>query len=240
MSIEKTMNIDYPKLHIAETIAPFMREIVNGVPVTPVPRGWCGILIYHPATEQYYSTKSVSPMTYERIVREQKGPRWDTIAIALRKMLEHHPAYQFFILPVQARQTVEGWLSHQGKRRVATAMGEAANSEHVVFKVYSANNKFTRYVTAPCNTPREKIIAQANTSIAEWLKSTSSVNKHERDTMRVALRSLPNINYKVFEETAEVQSTNLIANKNHSEFRSVCINMNLKAIREFIMATTGL
>lgn len=232
------MVVDYPKLIIPEELKPFIREVIPGQGLAHVPRGWTGIMIYHPATEQYYSTKSDTPAVYEQVIREQKGARWENTAIALRKMIDHHPGYQFFVLPVLARETIEGWMAKNGKRRVSTCMGEAAVVGHVAFKVYSPYNRIARYITAPVDTPREKIITQANSGMAGWLKSSSQVNRHERETMRVALRSKSVVNTKVFEPTAEVTRTGLVDGLPYGRFRSVCNNMNLQQIRNFIATTT--
>lgn len=232
------MKIDYPRLEIPAEFKVLVREVVDGTGIGPIPRGWTGILIYHPATAQYYATTSRTPMTYEEIIRLRIEPRWSRIAIALRKMLEHTPEYQFFILPMQARPTIERWLSHNGKRRIATKMGEAQVGRHVLFEVYSPYNKITRYVSAPSTISREDIISLANISLARWLKSSTTIHKHERETMRIALRSKFAVNGKVFESESVVNPTNLLEGHNSNEYRTISSDLNFKAIQHFIASTT--
>ena len=233
------MQIDFLRLIIPDNIKLLVREVVDGVPVGSVPGGWNCITIFHPSTKQYYSTKSDKPLQYEEIVRLRLEPRWERIAVALRKMIEHHPEYQFFIMPHQARHYVEGWLSSQGMQRVATRMGEGRSDDLLVlFKVYSPYNKMTRYVTTASTTPKEKIIKQANAGFAAWLGSGTRMNRHERETMRVAARSKFLTNTKVFEDSSIVARTNLLIGRTPNQFRALCTEMNIKAVREFIMNTT--
>lgn len=233
------MQIDFQRIVFPESLRLFIREVIDGVPATSVPKGWAGILIFHPATGQYYSTKSKEPLHYEKIVRLRLEPRWSDIAVALQKMLQHHRDFQFFILPVQARPEVEGWLASQGHHRVSTMMGEGETGGILVlFKVYSPYNKMTRYVTTLSSTPKEKIIKQANAGFAAWLSSGTKMNRHERETMRVAARSKFFTNTKVFEDNSLVTSTNLLDNHTPNEFRAICAEMNIRAVREFILETT--
>ena len=231
------MKIDFQHVHIPTELQNFTKEVVNGVPVTSIPKGWPGILIYHPATQQYYSTKSVEPLRYEEIVRLRQEPRWSSIAIALRKMLDNHSDFQFFIFPMVARPGVENWMASQGYQRIATRMGEGDTKDLILFKVYSRLNKTTRYITASSTTPKEKIIKQANTGYTAWLASGTRVNHHERETMRDATRSKFSTNTKVFEQESKVERTNLLAGHTANEFRAICSEMNIKAVREFIQST---
>ena len=232
------MKIDFQRLTIPDTIKLLVREVIDGVPVGNLPGGWNCITIFHPATKQYYSTKSINPLHYEEIVRLRLEPRWTRIAVALRKMLDHHPEYQFFIMPHQARPHVEGWLSSSGMRRIATCMGEGeSNDLLVLFKVYSPYNKMTRYVTAASSAPKEKIIKQANSGFAAWLGSGTRMNRHERETMRVAARSKFLTNTKVFEDSSIVARTNLLIGRTPNQYRALCTEMNIRAVREFILST---
>lgn len=229
--------VAYPELIFAPSVASFIREIVDGKPVTNIPKGWTGILIYHNATGQYYSTKSVKPMEYEEIIRERKEPRWSGIAIALHSLLKQDSQYQFFILPLQARPAIEKWLADHGKRRVATRMGEAAKVEHVLFKVYSPYNKFTRFVAAPSDTIPAKIITKANAGLLQWLKAQTNIHKHERDTMRVALRGKITNNVKVFDRESVITHSHFLSGSKHNQFRTIVTELNFNAIRDFILAT---
>lgn len=233
------MQIDFQRLIIPDNIKLLVREVIDGVPVGNIPGGWNCITIFHPATKQYYSTKSINPLHYEEIVRLRSEPRWTRIAVALRKMLDHHPEYQFFIMPHQARSHVEGWLTGQGMQRIATCMGEGETSDALVlFKVYSPYNKMTRYVTAANSASKEKIIKQANSAFAAWLASGTRMNRHERETMRVAARSKFLTNTKVFEDSSIVARTNLLIGRTPNQFRALCTEMNIQAVREFILNTT--
>lgn len=232
------MRIYFPRLDIPDHLKGMMREVVDGVLLTSLPTSWTGIMIYHPATNQYYATKSQNPMAYEEIVRTRQEPRWSALAISLRKMLEHSPDYQFFILAMQARPTIEQWMASQGKRRITTRMGEANSGERTLFQVYSPFNKVTRYVVSFVNTPTDEVIEKANASMAQWLGSKSQTHRHERETMRVALRSKFTTNTKIFEKESVVTDTHALYRHSDNEFRSVCMNMNFNAILTFIQNTT--
>lgn len=231
------MQIDYDKLVLPDHIKVFAREVIKGQAQISVPASWQAIMIYHPATSQYYATKSATPFHYEQIVRERLQPRYDNLAIALRNMLEVHPQFQFFILSTKARGMVEKWMASIGKRRIATRMGEAATEEHVLREVYSPFNKVKRYVGAPASHSHRQVIGAANTSMAQWLASSASQHKHERETMRVALRSRFDPNRGVFEREATVTATTGFEGCKHNEFRSILMEKNLQAIREFIQST---
>ena len=231
------MQIDFQRVSFPQDLRIFAREVVDGVPVTSIPKGWEGILIFHPATGQYYSTKSENPLKYEEIVRLRLEPRWSDIAVALQKMLNHHRDFQFFILPVQARPEIERWLASQGHRRISTMMGEGAAEPRALFKVYSPINKVTRYVVALPSSSRVKIIAQANAAMGTWLASPIRRNQSERKNMLIALRSRNAINTKIFEKGSEITRTDLLVGKRDNEYRTICMDMNLQAIREFIRST---
>jgi hypothetical protein len=233
------MNISYDKLVLPDNLRPYVRELV---PVTwdrDIPPGWDGLVIYHPATNQYYSTKSINPVQYYELLKTQYPDSvWKSVAVPLKLMLSSHPDFQMFVLHRRSREVVEKWFADNGKIRVTTKMGQAAEAQHVMFKVFSPYNKFTRYVTAPVDTPKEKLIEQANKSMGKWLGSNSKLHNNERTTMRVALRSLFQPNMEVFEPESVVTSTNYLSQAHHGQFRRISQNKNMEAIREFIRNTT--
>lgn len=233
------MKVDYPKLNIPPHIARFLCEIDNGIIKGRLLNNWTGILIYHPATNSYYSSKSNDPGKYESIVREKTPTKWPSIALALRKLLDVDPNFQFFALPLIARAEVESWMASIGKRRVATKMGEKTNVIHVMFEVTSIYNKVTRYLVAPLTTSREEIIKAVNKGMANWLKSTSPAYHNERSTLQIALRSRSQINKEVFEPESSVIATNLLDGYTHNQFRNRCMMLNAEAARDFVRATTG-
>lgn len=233
------MQINFQRINFPEHLHLFAREVIDGIPVNVIPKGWEGILIFHPATGQYYSTKSKDPIKYEEIIRLRLKPRWENIAVSLQKMLNYHPDFQFFVLPVQARPQIEQWMASLGHRRIATMMGEGAGEPRVLFKVYSPFNKVSRYVVASPTLSKTKIIAQANTALSTWLSSPVSRNQSERTSMCVALRSLNIVNSKVFEEESIITKTNLLFGYRDNEYRTVCTKMNLMATKEFIQNTVS-
>jgi hypothetical protein len=233
------MHVVYDKLVLTEEIAGYMREVIKGTVPREIPMGWSGLIVYHNASNSYYSSKSQHPIEYEKILRTHQPPsRWEGVALALRRLLEQHPDYQFFVLPVVARPKVEHWLALQGKGRIATKMGDAAEDYHVLFKVTSPFNKFTRYVAAPSRTLHKDLIAKANISINHWLASFADLNRHERNVMRVALRAQTKSFPAIFEEKSEVTPTSLLNGRTHNEFRAITMQMNIGAIQEFIRKTT--
>jgi hypothetical protein len=232
------MNIQFQRISVPEDFDNSFLEVINGVPVIDIPKGWSGIMIFHPATKQYFCTKSVNPLQYEEIVRLKKEPRWSSIAVALNKMLDHHPDFQFFVLHTRARPIVEKWMAFQGYSRIATKMGEGTSEPSTLFKVYSPANKITRYVVAPHESSHSKLLKQANSSFAAWLASGTWVNRQERVTMRAATQSNGyKTNAKVFEKESVVTRTDLLNGLKDNEFRAVCTKFNLQAAREFIQAT---
>jgi hypothetical protein len=234
------MDIEYDKLAIPQDLKAFVMEFTSATRGADIPPGWDGIIIYHPATNQYYSSKTINPWEYSDMLRSRSPQSlWATVAVALREMLDTHRQFQMFILNRKARGVVETWLAEIGKKRVATKMGQAANGVHVMFKVYSPFNKFTRYVTAPGDTPNEKLIEQANRSIKIWLGSAANKNSNERQTIRVALRYFTSSSTEAFEDKSVVSRTNLLNGYKHNEFRIVTQRQNLTAIREFVSNTTG-
>lgn len=220
-------------------IAMYAIEITNGAPARPVPVNYEGIMVYHPATQQYYSTKSKDYRAYERMVRERdpKTTNWAKAALVLRKLFAVNESYQFFVLPVKTRHVVEEWMASQGYRRVVTKMGEAANVRHVMFKITSQLNKVARYVVAPESEPREDLIASANKGLANWLRSTAGQHRNERNTMRIALRSQWTINNRVFEPESLVERTNYLDGYKHNEFRTLTMRYNEEEIIRFVRAT---
>lgn len=234
------MQITYNTLTIPDNLRAYVREIKLPVNDNDVPPGWTGVIVYHPPTDQYYSSNTVRPLDYHNLVlTKEPESKWKELAVSLRNLLTTNHTFQFFVLHVRSRNIVEGWLAEMGKRRVTTRMGETATELHVLFKVFSENNQVARYVTAPLSTPHEKIIAQANESMARWLGSQVKKDLAMRQTMRIALRSVVEVNHRVFEKESRVMATNLIADKQHSEFRVICRDQNLLAIKEFIRKTTG-
>lgn len=215
----------------------FTREIVDGVCVKEVPSAWKSILIYHPATDQYYATKSVHPLEYEAVLRNRSAPRYAALAISLRKLLDINSTFQFFVLHQAGRVEIEDWLASIGKRRVTTKMGQGATPDREIFEIYSPQNKLTRYVSAPFDTPATKLISQANKAMAQWLSSTSSENRQERLSMQVALRSLGKTNTKVFEDTSVIRLTPLLCGQPHNRYRTICTENNLIQIKNFILST---
>ena len=232
------MRIGYEPLTIPPHLQNYIREIKDGVVERPIPLGWEGIVVYHPATNQFYGTKSKNPAHYEEVIRTKTPRYYPDVALSLRKLLDHDNQYQFFVFAIGARATVEGWLASIGKRRAATRMGEAAKVKHVMFRVTSQFNKFTRYVIAPSTATREELIKAANKGIAAWLQSTASAHRHERATMQIALRSRMQVNKEVFEPTSEVFVDNDLNNLQHNQFRNHCANWNLVAVKDFIHKTT--
>lgn len=233
------MHISYPKLILDPHIASQTREVVNGIVNKEIPLGWQGVIIYHPATNQYYSTKSKTPLALEEIVRLKPAAKWDRLSLALRKLFAIDGTFQFFITHISLRPTIEQWLASRGKVRVITKMGEAANIIHVMFKVTSLYNKVSRYVIAPADETQANLIAKANAGIAMWLKSHSSHMRTERNTLQVALRCRMQVNNRVFEKESEVIATNLISSMKHSEFRGYTRLMNELAAKEFLRSTMG-
>lgn len=233
------MHVTYDKLTFPPNVAIYVREIVQGKPLKTIPAGWNGLIIYHPASNQYYSSKSEDPLFYEEIIRTRLPVgRWEGTALSLRNLLDHHPDYQFFVTSMRSRTTVEMSLANMGKARVATKMGAMSTDYHVLFEVSSPFNRMTRYVCAPSQTPQEDLIAQANDSIDNWLKSKARIHGPERRTMRVALRyNSPNMP-PVFEEKSEVTATPLLNGVEHRKFRTITMQKNLEAIQAFIHRTT--
>lgn len=231
------MHISYPKLILDPHIASQLREVVGGVASKEIPSSWKGIIIYHPATNQYYSTKSKEPLVYEEVIRTKPTGKWDKIALALRKLFNTDGTFQFFVMHVSIRPVVEQWLASQGKVRVTTKMGDAAEVMHVMFKVTSPFNKVSRFVVAPANEPREDLIAKANSGMALWLKSHSSNMRSERNTLQIALRSRMQVNNRVFEKESEVIATNLLNGYTHNQFRSHTRLLNELAVKEFVRLT---
>lgn len=232
------MRIGYQSLAIPPHIQNYVREIKNGVAQRQIPLGWEGIIVYHPATDQFYGTKSKNPVHYEEIIRTKTPREYPSVAVVLRKLLEQDDQYQFFVFAIGARATVEGWFASMGKRRVVTRMGEAAKVKHVMFRATSLNNKFTRYVIAPSTSTKEELIKAVNKGIASWLKSTSSVHRHERATMQIALRSRMQVNTEVFEPESEVFIDNDLSGLKHNQFRNFCMGRNIEEIKGFILRTT--
>lgn len=233
------MSVEYDRLVIPQQLRSVLREVVKGVPDREIPISWYGIMVYHPATQQYYSTKSVRPLEYERTIRTRHPvATWNLIARSLQTLLNINHDFQFFVLHTKARHDVEGWMANQGFRRVSTKMGDCADEEHVLFKVYSPYNKIARYVSGPASMPKEQAIKLVNTSMATWLSSIAKQNRTVRETMQVALRSRIIINTRVFEDASEVTRTNLLVGKKHKEFRSICADQNLNAVLDFIRGTT--
>lgn len=232
------MNISYDQIAIPDHLRVFVRELTPSSQATDIPPGWDGLIIYHPATNQYYSTKSINPLEYCEILRTRyPNAWWQVVAVALKNMLNTHPQFQAFVLNRKSRGVVEKWLLDIGKTRVATKMGQTADGEHILFKVYSHENKVTRYVSAPAGTSKDKLIEQANISMRIWLASKARMYSQERSTMRVALRSMTTPNPQVFEDEAIVTCTSLLRDVKHSQFRRVSQSKNLEAIREFISNT---
>ncbi len=232
------MEISYDKLVFADHVKSLVREVTDGVPSAEIPGSWDCFLVFHPATRTFYSSKSNAVLVYEEVIRKRLSPRWDSIAIALRRMLERNSAFQFFVFSKTARPTVEHWLNSQGFSRIATKMGEGVSPHRVLFRVYSHENKIMRFVSAPSNTSELEVIAQANKSFKTWLASTSGINRHERTTMRVATRSKTVANSSVFEATSVVTPTALFDGRPVREYRSLCMEYNLNSIKTFIANTT--
>lgn len=231
------MKIHNPLLVVTPNMQVFLREVTSETKEEDLAYRK-GIMIYHPATGSYYATWSKNPLEYRKILNTRVGPKWEAVALVLRKMLSVDPHFQFFVLPISARATVERWMADQGKLRVVTKRGEAADQEHILFQVYSYQNKFTRFVCAPADTTSEEVIAIANESMTRWLTSRAHKNKHERETMQVALRARFGVKIDTIERTARVSRTDLFRNVKHNEFSSRVTAMNLQAIRDFILATT--
>lgn len=231
------MQIHYPRLVITDNIRPFLREVTAETKEADL-TFWKGLVVYHPATGNYYSTWSKKPLEYRALLGSRVGPKWDSLALVLRRMLSVDPGFQLFVLPIHARPTVELWLAQQGKRRVATKRGEAADQEHILFQVYSYENKFVRFVCAPADSSNEDIIASANESMTRWLTSRAHKNKHERETMQVALRAKFGVKANTIESSARVSRTDLFKNVKHNEFSARVTALNLQAIRDFIQETT--
>ncbi|BAW19161.1 hypothetical protein [Ralstonia phage RP31] len=232
------MKISHSKLVITDDIRVLLREVTPTTQKGDIPF-WKGIMVYHPSTGQYYATWAKNPLAYYSTLRTRFGPKWDKVALTVHQMLEHNTEFQFFVLPIHGRPTVEQWMALQGKKRVATMRGDAAEQIHVLFQVYSPFNKVTRFVCAPGDTPKDVVIKKANESMLRWLGSPAKQNKHERDTMRIALRTLFSNKTNPFETTAQVIRTNQFANVKHNEFTSRVTQLNLQAIRNFILDTTG-
>lgn len=232
--------VQYDKLVFPAELHAYVREVTFETRSRDLPPGWESFIIYHPATNQYYSSKSVGPLQYYDLVRtKQPWHRWDKVAHALRQMLETSSTFQFFVLNLRSRAIVEGYLANIGLRRVNTKMGDVTGQEHVLFRVYSPLNKITRYAVAPISTPREELIEKVNVSMAKWLGSHTRVNQQLRKTMRVALRSQFDINRSVFEKESIVTATNKLVGKKHNEFRVISMHENIQAIGDFVRATTG-
>jgi hypothetical protein len=234
------MQITYDPIVIPDRLRMYVREIASPPVQDVVPPGWSGIIVYHPATNQYYSSKTVRPFDYFNLLRSrQPEKKWEDLAVSLKQMLAINHTFQFFVLHTKSRDIVEGWMAEMGKRRISTRMGDTATQEHILFKVYSPFNKVTRYITAPLTTPHEKIIAQANTSISTWLKSHSRMNQELRKNMRVALRCVFGAVPVIFEPESVVSSTNKLVGKKHNEFRAITTHENLQAMMDFARATQG-
>lgn len=218
----------------------YVREIASPSAQSAVPPGWTGIIVYHPPTNQYYSSKTVHPFDYFDLLKTKlPESKWEDLAASLKQMLSSNHVFQFFVLHTKSRAIVEGWMAEMGKRRISTRMGDTATQEHVLFKVYSPFNKVTRYITAPVSTPQEEIITQANTSIARWLKSHSKMNQELRKNMRVALRCVFGAVPAVFEPESVISRTNKLAGKKHNEFRAITTHENIEAIMDFARMTQG-
>lgn len=233
------MIVEYDKLNRPSHISHFLREIVNGIPERDIPAAWEGILIYHPATNQYYTSMSGDVLGYELIVREKPYQHWKNKALVLRRLLDMHPQYQFFVMPTTARGVVETWLASQGKRRVATMRGEAMTEEHGVFQVSSPFNKVDRYVAAPLSTPAEKIVSKANLQFNRWLRTETLDNESIRNTLRVALRARSIEPRKVFDKTTALVLRAPVPEEVCARNISAYIaHMNLEAAKDFIKKTT--
>jgi hypothetical protein len=233
------MIVEYEKLTRPPQISHYLREIVNGVPEREIPKAWEGILIYHPATNQYYTSTSGDIEFYELVVREKPYQRYKALALVLRRLLNIHPQYQFFVMPMQSRGLVENWLASQGKVRVATRRGEAMEEEHGVFRVYSPFNKVERYVAAPLSTPEEKLVSKANLQFGRWLRTESTEHEADRETMRVALRSKTLTPSRIFDKnTARVARCSVPDGVCARNISAHVAFLNLEAVKEFVRKTT--
>lgn len=231
------MQVTFQQISFPDNIKGLVREVVSGVPDGEVPDSWQCVMIFHPATGQYYSTKCKYPLRYETVVYLRTGASWAKVAVVLRRMLKQHPQFQFFIHSIQARPQVEKWMADQGYVRVSTKMGEGAAEPRVLFKVYSPFNRIARYVSASPLDSKAMIIARANASFASWLASPTRKNYNEHKTMCIALRSKNAVNTRVFEKEAVITKTDLLKGRRYGEYRVICARANLKAIHEFIRST---
>lgn len=233
------MIVEYDKLVRPSHISHYLREIVNGVPEKEIPAAWEGILIYHPATNQYYTTVSGDTAFYEQTVREKPYQRYKALALVLRRLLDMHPQFQFFVMPTQSRPVVEAWLASQGKVRVATRRGEAMMEEHGVFQIYSPFNKINRYVAAPLSTPQENLVSKANLQFGRWLRTESTENESLRNTMRVALRAKAVTPTRVFDTgTAVIFRLSVPPDVIARNVSSYVAYLNLEAVKDFVRNTT--
>lgn len=233
------MDYLYPTLIFDPGTAIFVREIKEGIPNKPIPPGWETIIVYHPSTNQYFTSKTKDPYAYELLLRNKEDPKRKKLALVLLKLFAHNEQYQFFVLPLTARAVVERWLGSQGKRRVVTKMGEAAKEVHVMFQVESPFYNIVRYVVAPASESAESIIDKANESMTKWLRSSSTHLRHERNILRIATGSRNVTNEKVFDkQNCIVKPTDLLNGYTHNQFRSRTRELNEKAARKFVFNTT--
>lgn len=230
--------IDYPLIKVPFEMEQFVVEIVNGFPTRRLPR-WNGIIVYHPASNSYYSTKVKDPLIYEENVRGGKGfASYNNLALVLRRLLDQHALFQLFVVPYEARVIVEQWLStrHQAKR-VITLKGEAATTIPVLYKVSSFNNNFHRYVIAPHGETRENILKKVNAGIIAWLTSTAKLDQSVRTQLRTALRYTATTKLAVFEHNSGILETTYISNFPASHHSSISTKLNLEEVQKFVTRT---
>lgn len=234
----RSVVIDYPKLLPTHEVSPFLREVFSTTERYQT-FGWRGIMIYHPATEQYYATWAKDPTSYYRLLRAREEPLWSRAAVALKQMLEINPEFQLFILPVHARQEVERWMSNQGKRRVTTKRGEAATCRHILVKVTSVFHKLTRYTTVPEFYTDKQILGRVNLQFDRWLREDGFTLEHERRVIMTAVRAkFSGSKQKTFELESVIERTNAFDNVSHNEFSARVREFNLRSVRDFIRSTT--
>ena len=135
------------------------------------------------------------------------------------------------MLPISYYENLEPKLAIPGP-------GSNVTNELSVLKYVSPAEAKLFYAESESISPDASNTKKLIWRLRAWLASGTRLNRHERETMRVAARSKFLTNTKVFEDTSIVARTNLLIGHTPNQYRAVCTEMNIKAVREFILDTT--
>lgn len=148
-----------------------------------------GVMVYHRATRMYYLTNVINPREYASQLNREHN-KHSNLAVCLQTLAARHPVFDVFCFNKIDLHKVDWDMHGAGYARANTKKGQGMKAGSHLWRLETAGGRFHRYVCAPADVDKRKIVESANASVLKFINPSQV-----RDfTLAKRIRSLLGVN----------------------------------------------